>query len=380
MTANIKVGVIGCGGRAYLLKSLFERKDVILKSVFDPAEIRMTEFAEGMGHPTAHHCKDYSEITKDPEISWVLVFSPNSFHKEHIIAAFESGKNVFSEKPLATKIEDCQAIFDAHQKSGKLFATGFVLRYAPLYMKVKEILDSGVVGQILSIDANENISSHHGSYIMANWRRHSKLAGSHLLEKCCHDLDLLNWFTASIPSKTASFGGRDLFLPENKHLENELKDSQGRSAYSPAQWRNFGMADSAFDSDKDIIDNQVTIFQYRNNIRVTFQCTLANAIPERRMYFSCSKGTLIAELYSGTIKMRRLGDDAIKLYDISGDGHGGGDPKIMDSLYDSMKNGTAPKCSGNEGIHSTVAALAADLSMTSGQIVDLEPIWKKLNR
>ena len=87
------------------------------------------------------------------------------------MAAFKAGKNVFSEKPLATKVEDCQEIFEAHKKSGLLFATGFVLRYSKLYRKVKDLIVSGELGKVLSIDANENITPSHGGYIMMNWRR-----------------------------------------------------------------------------------------------------------------------------------------------------------------------------------------------------------------
>lgn len=73
----------------------------------------------------------------------MMIFSPNAYHKEHILQAFAAGKHVFTEKPLATSIEDCQEIFEAYQKAGKLFATGFVLRYAPIYRKAYEILNSG---------------------------------------------------------------------------------------------------------------------------------------------------------------------------------------------------------------------------------------------
>ena len=93
------------------------------------------------------------EAVAFPGVEWVMVFSPNAFHGEAILEGFRMGKNVFSEKPLATTLEDCRAVYDAWRASGKLFATGFVLRYSPVYRKAKELLDSGSFGRLLSVDA-----------------------------------------------------------------------------------------------------------------------------------------------------------------------------------------------------------------------------------
>lgn len=312
-----------------------------------------------------------------------MVFSPNCFHKEHILAAFRAGKHVFTEKPLATDIDDCKEIFDAYRASGLRFATGFVLRYAPVYRKVKQMLDNGFVGKILSIDANENIIPEHGSYIMRNWRRDSKVSGPHILEKCCHDLDLLNWFTGSLPSRAASFGGRDFFNPENESFNERFKGfgPKGGSPFDSPWGGDPHMTPSPFTSDKDLIDNQVVILEYRNRIRATFMATLSNAIPERRMFFSGTEGTIIVELYSGTILCRRIDEEGVrKLAPAAADPHGGGDVVIMKSLLETMFEGKAPACSGDEGLESSVVALAIDAAMKSGQVFDLEPVWKKLQR
>ena len=111
-----------------------------------------------------------------------------------------------------------------------------------------------------------------------------------------------------------------------------------------------------------------------------FQATMSNAIPERRMYFSCSEGTMILELYSGLLKYRKIGDEGYTLIDVSGDGHGGGDSSIMKELYETMTKGTKPKCSGDEGLESAVTALVLDQAAKTNTMVNLEPIWKKLGR
>lgn len=372
---KIKVAVIGCGGRSRgvvnnLLKD--SNRQVEIAALFDPDPDVATQAVEEWQAGDAAICDTYQQAIKTDGVEWVMVFSPNVYHKEQVIAAFEQGKHVFSEKPLATKVEDCQEIFDAHQRSGKMFATGFVLRYAPLYRKAKDILSSGKLGKIISIDANENITPGHGGYIMRNWRRLTKYAGPHILEKCCHDLDLINWFCDSVPTKVASFGGLDFFVPENERLREQYGDKTFMA------WEDPHAVESPFTSDKDLKDNQISILEYRNRIRVMFQATMSNAIPERRMFFSCAEGTMIIELYSGMLKYRRIGDEGVTVIDVVGDGHGGGDSYIMKELYDTMVNGTSPKCSGDEGLKSAVVAIMLDEAANRGTVIDLEPIWQKL--
>ncbi|MCK5844615.1 MAG: Gfo/Idh/MocA family oxidoreductase [Victivallales bacterium] len=373
----INVAVVGAGSRGNgVTKNLLNDSEGNVKvlTVFDPDNAVAKKTVENWDSPYTKICDTYQEAIEAPGVDWVLVFSPNAFHKEHILHAFSHGKNVFSEKPLATTIEDCQDIFEAHKKSGLLFATGFVLRYAPLYTKAKAILESGTLGKVLSVDANENITPAHGGYIMRNWRRLTKYAGPHILEKCCHDLDLLNWLCDSVPTKVASFGGNDFFVPENQKLMDEYDEKTFSS------WPDPHAVDSPFTSDKDLLDNQVGILLYRNGAKVMFQATMSNAIPERRMFFSCERGTMILELYSGILKYRCIGDEGSTVIDITGDGHGGGDSHIMKELYNTMVTGEAPKCSGVEGLESAVAAIALDQAAQSQTMIDLEPIWKKLDR
>ena len=380
MDKKIKVAVLGCGGRSHCVVGNLLRdskRNVEIVAAFDPnraAFDRCVTSAE-WNIPDCKYCTSYQEAINTPGVEWVMVFSPNAFHKEEVIAAFEAGKNVFSEKPLATSIEDCQAMNDAHKKAGVIFATGFVLRYSKLYEKAKEILDSGVLGKLYAINADENITPDHGGYIMCNWRRFKKFSGPHILEKCCHDLDLINWFCGSLPSKIASFSTSSFFLPQNDYLMKKFDHKLFR-----ADWEDLDAQPDPFTSEKDIKDNTVSIAKFRNDIMVSFQCTMANAIPERRMCFCCSEGTMKLDLYNSTLIYRTLGEDFIHSYNFGADGHGGGDGYIMKALYDTMCNGGTPKCSGTEGLESAVFALAIDKASTEGQIIDLEPVWKKLGK
>ena len=375
---KIKVAVLACGRRSRkVVGNLLNDSDrqVEIAALYDPdpAEI---EYAKEMWEtPDAVACASVQEAIDFPGVTWVMVFSPNAFHHDQILAAFKAGKHVFSEKPIGTTIDDCVDIYKAYKSSGRLFATGFVLRYAPIYRRVKEMLDSGKFGKLLSICAEENIPPYHGGYIMANWRRNTAVSGPHILEKCCHDLDLINWFCNSKASVVASFGGSDFYLPENDYMIRKY----GKLTFG--KWRDPHAQPSPFTSDKDLMDNQVAIFEYRNHIRVQFQCTMSNPIPTRRMYFSCTEGTLELDLYGQYIRYRLLGSDEEQRISFKGaDGHGGGDSYIMKELFHTMLTGEEPKCSGNEGLESAVVALAIDRAAKTGNVVDLEPVWTQLGR
>lgn len=159
------IAVLGAGNRSRsLVKELLEIADEDFKivSIFDPDLEVGRRAKETWSAPDAVQTDSALSAISAPRVDWVLVFSPNAFHAEHILAAFAEKKHVFTEKPLATSIEDCVAIQHAHAGSGLLFATGFVLRYAPLYQAIYKLLCSGDFGPIISIGASENISPAHG--------------------------------------------------------------------------------------------------------------------------------------------------------------------------------------------------------------------------
>jgi predicted dehydrogenase len=332
-----------------------------------------------LGFTNAEICENSDDLTSNPDVDWIMVFSPNHCHAEHILAALNNGKHVFTEKPMATTLEDCKNVFKTYLESKCHLATGFVLRYAPIYRKAKKLLEAGAIGKIISIDANENLTVELGSFIMRNWRRKRTQAGPYLLEKCCHDLDLLNWFTNSVPTRVASFGGLNFFIPENVYLEEKYSDETGTNPFTVIP--DSHGTESPFTSDKDIVDNQVTILEYRNNIRVMFQSVLSNAIHERRMYIAGTEGTMILELFSGKIVVKKIGDESKRTFETkTGDGHGGGDKIIMRELYETMSGNVPPKSTGSQGLESAIVALAIDKAQNDGSVFNLEPIWQSFGR
>jgi len=378
---KIGIGVIGCGamGLAMVRRVLALSPELEIVALYDPDERSIrAALAELPGNPIV--CSSYGEVLRNPSISWVMIASWNCHHREQAVAAFRAGKHVFCQKPLAITFEECLEMQRAWRESGLLFNIGFTLRYSPHYREIRRLIAGGAVGELVSMEFNETLDFSHGGYIMGDWRRLRKNAGTHLLEKCCHDIDLANWMVGSRARRVASFGGLSFFKPENaRHIERLGNDAEGKPAYRT--WPGL-FGENPFESDKDIIDNQVAILEYANGVRAVFHTNCNSAIPERRMYILGTEGTLIADVIKGTIQLRRIGFDS-EMEDHSTHakgGHGDGDSHLARELVESMLCGASPSSGMKEGLEAAVTCFAIDAAMEHGSVVDVDRYWAQVDR
>ncbi len=375
---TIRIGAIGCGGRLrHILQLLLESDQRLrLAAAYDPFPPSLDALAGIVGESFARR-DDWRGVISDPDVDWVMIGSPNRFHAEHAIAALEAGKDVFCEKPLATDFADCLRVRDAAERSGRRFVFGLVLRYSPHYQQIRGLLEEGQIGRLISFEFNETLSFNHGGYIFGNWRRRAAEAGSHILEKTCHDLDLANWMVGSLPIRVASFGGRRFFIPENAGLAERIGcDANGRPAFEawPDPQRINPFSDGA-----DILDHQVVILEYANGVCATFHTNAATALPERRFYLSGTEGTMRADAQTGNITLKRIGHDTEAREIDSGvaGGHAGGDEFMVSSLRETMLHGAAPLAGIQEALQSAIVAFAIDEAVTGGRVVDLRRRWER---
>ena len=374
----VGLGLIGCGAMCRIVtkKLLAGRPRIKVRAVCDPNKesIKKT-LAEFNSRAVVY--KDYRCLVEDPGVDWVMIASWNCFHKEQVIASFKAGKDVFCQKPLATTLRDCIAMRRAWKKSGKMFNIGFTLRYSPHYRKIQQLIEQGRIGRIISLEFNETLDFNHGGYIMGDWRRFTRYAGTHLLEKCCHDIDLANWIVGSKAVRVASFGGLNFFTPRHEyHIKRVGRDRNGACAYRTWPGK---VNKNPFTSRKDIVDNQVAIIEYANGVRAAFHTNCNAGIRERRMYICGTEGAIRADVIRGTIELRRIGfQTKIKRLDkgVKG-GHGGGDEILAEELARSMLNGQPPVTGLDDGLISAVTCFAIDEAMKTGRVVDVRPYYKK---
>jgi predicted dehydrogenase len=377
--ATARIGVIGAGGRICgVLKRLLQiAPGVRVTAVCDPDADSVARCHADVG-PHAVVCADAAELCARADVDWVFIGSWNSLHAAQTITAFTAGKHVFCEKPLALSLDEAERMHAAWRASGRTFALGLVLRYSPLYRAVRSALDSGKIGRLLSFEFNETLGFNHGGYIHGNWRRHTRNAGSHLLEKCCHDLDLALWLAGDLPTRVASFGGCSFFTPENQfHQERIGPDASGRPAFEA--WTDANRV-NPFTADKDIVDHQVAILEFPGGVRATFHTHCMAALPERRFYLLGSEGTLRCDAYTGKVELRRIGwDEPLEITNpIDGDGHAGADGPMVREMAECMAGLRAPAAGFAEGLRSLVVAQAVDQAMREGRVVDLVPLWARV--
>lgn len=373
MKTKFTFAVVGCGGRLRgVLGNLFkELNQPICVRVYDtdPASI---EAAKKEWAAEVVACASWQEALDAKEVGWAFVGSWNCFHRDQVIEAFRAGKNVFAEKPLAITLDDCLAIREAWRTSGKQFFFGLVLRYSKFYQRVFAESRREKLGRLISFEFNETLGFNHGGYIHGNWRRYRKNAGSHLLEKCCHDMDIAQWMVGSLPLRVASFGGLNFFRPENRPWAETL----GPDAYRAWPYPNPQRSDP-FSGDQDIVDNQVVILEYANGARATFHTNCDAAIPERRLYLLGAHGAVRANAVTGSLEIQQIGfNTQLENVDLKiRDGHAGGDEVMARHLAATIVEGKAPIAGMEEALRSAVICFGIDQALDEKRVVDLRPLW-----
>ena len=323
---------------------------------------------------------DSTAMLDDPAVRWVLIGSRNDRHREQAVAALAAGKHVFCEKPVGITIDECAAVHAAHAASGRQFVVGFVLRYAPLYRHVVDAVRTGGIGRLVSLEFNETLDFNHGGFIMSDWRRHTAASGGHLLEKCSHDVDVVNWVVNAPCARVASFGGLAFFTPGNAGRADEIgPDAAGQPAYQG--WGRGRDGVDPFSADKDVVDHQVAIFSYANGVTASFHTNLNSGLPERRLVLLGTEGAIRADLNHGVIEHRRIGHEtATETTDQRATAglHGGGDAPMVAELLACMRHGTPTATPLSTGIAAAVTCLAAEQARHAGAVVDLGPIWDRV--
>ena len=186
---SIEVAVLGSGQMGEnILRHLADSPLVSGITVFDLNPQRMEKLKQGFVVKTAATLED---VLRDPQIRLVFVTASNNAHKELTIAALEAGKAVMCEKPMATTLEDAEAMVEAAESTNGFLQIGFELRYSHLYTTVKRWIDNGLLGRILNTQCTYCTSAWGRSDL---WRVASKTSGGMFGEKLSHYVDLVRWW------------------------------------------------------------------------------------------------------------------------------------------------------------------------------------------
>ncbi len=370
MQTQLRIGMIGVSGRGGLWRHWHQPagRSVIAGGADISADALEQFRTEHGGQPFVTH--DYRELLARPDIDAIAVTSPDYCHEEHAVAALQAGKHVFCEKPLAITIEGCDHILQTWRASGRRLMVGFNMRYMNIFRVMKEIVESGAIGEMKAVWVRHFVGFGSDFYYH-DWHATRANGTSLLLQKGSHDIDMIHWITGAYTTRTAAFGSLDFFGGDRP---NDLTcpvcpDRDTCTEVSHAPRRN----QCAFRQEVDVEDNQVMIMELEGGIKASYlQCHFTPDY-HRNYAFIGTQGRIEnsepeMKVWLKTRKSRTWRDLADRTYDIkpAEGGHGGADPVICRDFVEMVLDGKEPLAPPLAGRMSVAAGVCAAHSLRNG--------------
>lgn len=401
-----KIGVIGAGARGETFARQLYRGTprAELFGICDVDEDRLAKFCDYCELKNARRFTDPNAFLTQKELDAVIITTPEFTHADVAETAMQAGKHVYLEKPLAHTIEDCHRILRARNETGRVAFVGFNMRATPARQKLKEVVASGVLGQVINIDGIEQLHTAHGAAFMRRFHRKSSQSGGMMNHKCCHDLDIMLWLAghAHKVTRVASFGGCNVFVPQKApatHCRDCPTDIWEKCRYKavpgfafpihhtePLYHRQsdiYGGDLCVYNAEKDIVDNQTVILEWDNGLRGSFNLQMFQKTGGRRNRVVGENGVVEMEdfdlvTHGATTAVVRVqdattGDSGEYKFAPRTGGHGGSDPVMIRRFVNAIDTGDAGDSGLEAGVAATVVALKADEARLSGKVVPIAP-------
>lgn len=331
--------------------------------VAEPNPHRNQRYAEKHAIADANRFTTWEQVFKRPRFADVVIITtPDHLHYGPAMQALAMGYHLLLEKPIAQTWQECRDILDQANRHDRIVAVCHVLRYAPYYEKIKEVLESGVLGKITSVSHFEPIQHQHmaHSFVRGIWRREQDGVPI-LLAKSCHDLDILRWWLDRPCRYITSFGSLSWFKEENapagsterctdgcpveptcpysalkiyhrlnKHLGHldVPADRATRGDVILQRLREGPYGRCVYRCDNDVVDHQVVSMEFADGITVTFNMEAFTNYAGRRTRIMGTMGDIVGdedELYIADFRTDKIDKWLTRDHARIQSGHGGGD-------------------------------------------------------
>lgn len=419
MNAPITFAFAGFGDRGSTyasMQALFpEKMKVVAVADANPEKVRRAK--EQYNLPDSKCFTSAEELLAQPKLADVMVITTmDRQHVGHAIPALEKGYHILMEKPISPDLGECQRILEVAKRCPGKIVVGHVLRYTVFYNTLKELLDDGRIGKVVSICANENVGYWHQahSFVRGNWRN-SHETSPMILQKCCHDMDIYSWLLGQKCKSISSVGNTVLFRREcapegatthclggckakdscifdaekiyitdprtgirsgNTWLSSVASGLSGSTAteeqtYAALQNGQYGRC--VYFCDNDVVDHQQTTMVFENGTTMNFTMCAFTESCYRYCKFMGTKGEIEADMLSNLIHVRVFGQPEeiidVKKLSQAKTGHGGGDSGIVEDLLELLLEGketTGRTSTLESSMESHFMALAAEESRLQG--------------
>ena len=399
-----RFAIVGASHRCYsmFVCGLKEMRGKTLEfvAIYDPNRTRCEVFRKEIGDGLTIY-SDYDEMMKTEKPDGVIVATTDNTHAMYVVRTLEYGCDVYCEKPLTNTFENCLAIRNAEKKSGKKVYVTFNCRFMPYFAKLKELVRSGVIGKIHSINYEYILNRWHGGDYFKRWHGKMEVSQGMLLHKSTHHFDVINWLLEDEPVSVNAMGLKSFYGNPDKCLafrcsecdktgECESYKSQSgpmdKALYFDAEHVDGYIRDRcAFKEGHDIYDNMSVSVMYNKGAILTYTLNLFSEHEGYRMVITGEKGVIIANHWdfgSGETSLEFLGYNGASepIPFVYGEGaHGGGDEMLIGMIFgEGIADPLGQQADSFAGMTSAMIGIGANESIKTGRTVDLEDYLNSL--
>lgn len=412
-STKTKVALVGTGSRGtnFWGRTVIRQYGELVEyvGICDINPGRLAAAAKHMGAT----CKTYTDIDlmlKEGKPEVLIVSTTDSSHAELIVKGLYAGCDVITEKPLTTDEVMCQQILDAQRATGKEVIVTFNYRFSPHRAKMWELIHSGEIGEITSIDFHWYLDTSHGADYFRRWHGKREFGGSLWVHKATHHFDLLGWWLDSEPEEVFAYGDLEFYGKNGQFRGKNCRTCAHKSdcsfywdvnrseyfkmLYTQNEHHDGYMRDGCvFSEDIDIYDKMCASIKYANGVQVSYSLTTYSPYEGYRIAFNGTKGRIDAWIeesnpvhdgqYDEIMVTRNFGKrNYIRIPHAPG--HGGGDTLLHDKIWKKKAEDPMKQSAGvRDGAFSILTGVAARISCDTGKpvkiadLTDLVPQAKK---
>jgi len=383
--------------------------------VAEPIKFRNDKYAQKHKITETNRFNTWEDVFKKPKMADAVIISmPDNLHYEPCMKALSMGYDILLEKPIAPTEQECRDILALAKKTGRIVAVCHVLRYAPYFVKMKELIAKGAIGEVISIQHFEPIEHTHmaHSYVRGNWHN-SKETTPIILAKSCHDLDIMKWMIEKRAKKIVAMGDLKWFKKANAPLGStarctdgckverecpysairEYVDKNSRTAVldipenvadrkaairEKLKTSNYGRC--VYQMDNDQPDHYITSIQFEDSITANFSMEAFTSYHDRRTRIMGSMGDMVGDMTELVVHDFKTGKETKfipKAEDVEGyknSGHGGGDWLLVKDFVQavSQQNPALLTSTIDDSIESHIMGFMAENSRKQGKVMDIK--------
>jgi len=405
----VLVGAGNRGARVYGAYALANPEHLRFVAVVDPDAGRRGSFATAHGIPADRQFRAWEELAaRAPLVPIAFNATLDGTHRASTLGLLAAGYDLLLEKPIATTPDDVLDVARAGERHGRTLQISHVLRYAPFFKTIHDLVRGGDLGDVVSIDWRENLVYWHyaHSFVRGNWSNASRTAPM-LLTKCCHDLDLLVWMLGPTCERIASHGEQRYFTSARVGPEVPARCTDGCPYaeqclyYAPRLYLNRLAEDPhnftvnaitldhteqgvlralesgpygrcVYRCDNDVVDHQAVLMHFGGGQAVTLTMQGASYVEGRTVRIDGMRATLLANEARNEISVIDHGSGKRREVEIPAarGGHGGGDWGLIEAFLSAVRGERdGLRTSARESVESHLMAFAAEEARVTGRTV-----------